>query len=82
MGLKAGEKVVRLAMIRVVDVRVEPLRRMLDDLDYGFDECTKEGFGGHASLQYPSEFVSFFCGSHKGCTPDTEVTRIEFEYLD
>ena len=82
MGLKAGEKVVRLATIRVVDVRVEPLRLMLDDLDYGFEECAKEGFGDHASLRYPSEFVPFFCGSHKGCTPDTEVTRIEFEYLD
>lgn len=36
MGLKAGEKVVRLATIRVVSIRFESLRRMTDDLDYGF----------------------------------------------
>lgn len=30
----------------------------------------------------PAEFVEFFCASHAGCTPETEVNRIEFEYLD
>lgn len=30
MGLKAGEKIIRLAVIRVVGVRFEPLRRMTD----------------------------------------------------
>jgi hypothetical protein len=29
----------------------------------------------------PGEFVAMFCATHKGCTPETEVTRIEFEYV-
>jgi hypothetical protein len=30
----------------------------------------------------PAEFIAFFCQSHKGCTPDTEVTRIEWRWAD
>lgn len=82
MGLKAGEKVRPLATIRVVSVRAEPLSAMTVDLDYGFVECEKEGFGEHPTLSWPSQFVEFFCGSHRGCTPNTLVTRIEFEYVD
>ena len=82
MGLKAGETVVRLATIRVVDIRQEPLRRMSDDIGYGLEECRLEGFGDDPALKNPSAFVDFFCRSHKNCTPETEVTRIEFEYLD
>lgn len=80
-GLKKGEKVSRLAVIKVVSVRNEPLKRMNDDIDYGLVECAKEGFGEHSTLRFPSAFVTFFCSGHKRCTPDTEVTRIEFEYL-
>ncbi|MEM5332178.1 hypothetical protein VSR34_37655 [Paraburkholderia sp. JHI2823] len=82
MGLKAGEKVKPLATIRVVNVRPEPLSTMTADVDYGLEECAKEGFGDHPSLRRPSEFVKFFCGSHRSCTPDTVITRIEFEYVD
>lgn len=82
MGLKAGEKIVRLATIRVVDVRSEQLCQMIKNLDYGFEECRREGFGDDPMLRWPSSFVDFFCRSHKHCTPTTEVTRIEFEYLD
>lgn len=81
MGLRPGEQIERLrAPIRVVSVRREPLRRMSDDIEYGIDECRLEGFGDHRVYCWPSMFVEFFCGSHKGCTPDTVVTRIEFEY--
>ncbi|WP_425952966.1 hypothetical protein [Ralstonia pseudosolanacearum] len=82
MGLKAGEKVKPLATIRVVSVRPEPLSLMTQDPEYGLKECAKEGFGDHPTLRWPSEFIHFFCGSHRGCTPDTVVTRIEFEYVD
>lgn len=81
MGLKPGEHIQRLGTIRVVDVRREPLKAMLEDVDYGMAECVKEGFGTHATLRWPSEFVPFFCSSHKGCKPDSLVTRIEFEYV-
>jgi hypothetical protein len=81
-GLKAGEKVGTLAVIRVVDVRPEPLFLMTADLDYGRIECEKEGFAGHSTLSRPGAFVEYFCASHRGCTPDTVVTRIEFEYVN
>lgn len=81
MGLRAGEKIEPLrAPIRVTDVRFEPLRRMTDDVEYGIEECRREGFGDHPSYCWPSEFVKFFCDTH-GCGPGTLVTRIEFEYL-
>lgn len=82
MGLKAGEKIVTLCTIRVTNVRQEPLDRLTADPEYGFEECRKEGFGDHPSLRWPSEFVNFFCRSHKGCLPSSDVTRIEFEFLD
>jgi hypothetical protein len=81
-GLKRGEKITKLAVIRVVDTSQEPLNRMTDDVRYGIAECVKEGFAYHPTLRFPSEFVKFFCASHKGCAPETEVTRIEFEFVD
>lgn len=77
-GLKKGEKIVQLGPIRILSTRREQLRRLTDELEYGFAEVIKEGF---AQLKWPSAFVPFFCASHKGCTPETEVNRIEFEYL-
>ena len=80
-GLGKGGKINRLGMIRVKDVRREPLRAMTDDLEYGFSETAREGFPEPHPKHWPSEFVDFFCRSHKGVTPDTEITRIEFEHL-
>jgi len=93
-GLKKGEQVNRLGMIRVTDVRVERLDRMTSESPYGHDECRAEGFPNLS----PAEFVSMFCATHK--VPDTrpfglpkrrrqafpmlpcdEVTRIEFSYV-
>lgn len=74
-GLKKGEKVKQIGTIRVVGVRREPLRELTDrDDGYGFEEVRREGF----PTDSPPMFVSFFCHSHKGCTPDSIVTRIEF----
>jgi len=81
MGLRPGEGVVRLGHpIRVVGLSREPLRWMTDDVEYGLAECEFEGFGDHPTLRWPSEFVAMFCATHKGCTPETVVTRIVFEY--
>jgi hypothetical protein len=81
MGLRPGEKLdVLRDPIRVVSVRRELLRRLTDDLDYGFAECVREGFGEHPDYRWPSAFVAMFCATHKGCTPDTLITRIEFSY--
>ena len=56
----------------------EPLRRMVDEPAYGRQECVREGF----PQLTPEQFVAMFCASHKGCTPDTTVTRIEFRYRE
>lgn len=79
MGLRPGEQIVRLGPSVIVSTRREPLRRMLDDIDYGFDEIRREGFADHPTLCWPSVWVEWFCSSHKGCTPETIVTRIEFK---
>ena len=82
MGLKKGETLDKLTdPLRVVSVRREKLRRMTDDVKYGFEECKREGFQEHPEYRWPSMFVEFFCATHRGCTPNSEITRIEFERL-
>lgn len=75
MGMRPGEKVQRLARIRVVDVRREPLLNMVGT--YGAREAKLEGFLGMTGTQ----FVKMFC-EHMGGDFLQEVTRIEFEYLE
>ncbi len=79
MGLKKGEKIEQLAVLRVVDVRQEPLQLLLDDLAYGFAEVQAEGFGNTPMLCCPDQWVPWFCATHR-CEPSTPVTRIAFEY--
>lgn len=81
MGLRPGEKLdVLRDPLTVVSVRREILSAMLSDIEYGFRECALEGFGEHPDYRWPSQFVAMFCATHKGCTPETLVTRIEFAY--
>lgn len=82
MGLKKGEKIKALGVIEVVSVRQECLGRMTDDVEYGMSETLLEGFDKDHQLTWPSRFVEFFCATHKGCKPESEVTRIEFKYVD
>jgi hypothetical protein len=83
MGLRPGEKLdVLRDPITIISLRREPLRMMLDDTEYGFAECIREGFGEHPDYRWPSAFVGMFCATHRGCTPETIVTRIEFRYGD
>lgn len=77
MGFKSGEKIEVLCdPILVVNVRREQLCLIIDDLRYGTSECIREGF----PFMSPFEFVNMFCDTHKGCTPFTFITRIEFAY--
>jgi hypothetical protein len=69
-GLKKGEHVVKLGPIRITEAWPEPLD-VIDQADViaeGFPELTTE------------QFVHFFC-EYNGCTPDTIVNRIAFEYI-
>lgn len=84
MGLKKGERQVVIGVIEVVSIRLEALEILPNSRmtslgpDYGDQECVKEGFPELS----PSEFVTMFCASHKGCTPETIVTRIEFKHVE
>lgn len=72
-GLKKGERVEKLKVIRVLDARRERLYRLIDDPDYGREEMRKEGFPD----MEPEEFIErFFDGRYNDF-----VTRIEFEYV-
>lgn len=76
-GLKKGEHVNPLGRIVVKSVRRERLARMVERANsYGSSEVIREGFPEMS----PAEFVDMFC-KHNGCSPETEVTRIEFSYL-
>ena len=76
-GIKKGEQMVKICVIRVTGVRREKLIRILQYPNYGFNECKLEGFPDWN----PIRFLQFFCETHKGCTPQKVLTRIEFEYV-
>jgi hypothetical protein len=81
MGLRPGERIEVLCdPILIVGVRREPLRAMTDDPEYGAAECALEGFGAYPHILTPAGFVAMFCATHRGCTPNTLLTRIEFSY--
>ena len=87
MGRKTGEPLVKVAVVEVVSVRREKLRRMTDELFYGIEEVKREGFSYSCHAEkWAACFIQFFCTTHsKGlnqpCTPETEITRIEFKYV-
>ena len=66
-GLKKGESAKQLGVIEVASVRQEPLNAITAE------DVAAEGFPDWS----PAEFVAFFCGFAR-CSPEIEVTRIEF----
>jgi hypothetical protein len=71
MGLKKGEKQKLLGQpIDIISVSREPLNAISQE------EVIKEGFPD----QTPEWFIYMYCKANR-CTPDTEVTRIEFMFL-
>lgn len=71
MSLKKGETVNRLAVIRIVSVRQEPLYTITPE------DCAREGFPHMA----PRDFTAMLV--HHYDVPSTAiVNRIEFEYVD
>lgn len=69
-GIKAGT-LNRLGEIEIVSVRKEQLSFISSK------DVALEGFPNMTT----DEFITMFCG-HMKCTAWTEVTRIEFRYLD
>lgn len=70
MGLKEGEKIVKLAKVRVTAVRREPLNAITQE------DVIAEGFPDWT----PEQFVDFLVG-HYRCDPSKECTVITFEYV-
>lgn len=71
-GLGKGGKVERLGPIRIVDVRQERLDSITPE------DVIKEGF----HHMQPFQFVNLFMQTHESVTPETTITRIEFEYVE
>lgn len=80
MGLKPGEKIVRLSLCRCVSNDTEPLQALLDDLDYGFREVQREGMAGSPVNGFPSAFCDRFI-AHMGGDRATPRQRIAFSYV-
>lgn len=70
-GRKPGEPLDRIVTVTVTSVR----REALDAITAA--DVTAEGF----PQMTPAEFIAFFCATHRGCAPGTEVTRIQWRYL-
>ena len=71
-GLKPGEKIEKLAVIRIVSVDREKLYDIMTSA-----ECEREGF----PWMKPDQFIKMFCKEMK-CEPDAYINRIEFVYVD
>ena len=71
MGLKKGETMKRLGLIRVVSVE----RESIGAISPG--DVIREGFPGMT----PLGFVKLYCEINK-CRAQEQCTRIEFEYVD
>jgi len=69
-GLKKGEKITRLGLIKILSVRQEPLNAISQA------DVAKEGFPDLT----PAQFIAFFCSYHNGVAADTLVNRIEFKH--
>lgn len=70
MGLKKGEKIVRMGMIEVIECGGEPLQAITQP------EVILEGFPDWS----PEQFVEFFCQANK-VQPTVMVNRILFRHI-
>ena len=70
MGLKKGEKVKKIHVIRLTDVRAEPLENitLADVILEGFPDWSRE------------DFIEFYCDTHK-ILPRELCNRIAFGYV-
>ena len=76
-GLKKGERVRTLGVLKVVSVRVEPLSRLVTDARYAEDELPREGFPCWSR----DDFIAMFLRVNSLRSTAVRVTRIEFEYV-
>jgi len=70
-GLKKGEKIKPLGLIRIVAVSSEPLHAI------SAADVVREGYPDWS----PQQFIEMFMRQNK-VSADTRVNRIEFEYIE
>lgn len=70
MGLKKGEKVQKIHVIRLTSVYSERVNAITQD------DVIKEGFLDWS----PEDFIAFYCKAHR-ITPAELCNRIAFEYV-
>lgn len=75
-GLRKGERVQKIGVIRVVSVRRESLDLLMRQPNYAAAELVAEGFPGMEARA----FVYMFCGANN-CFLTEDVNRIEFEHV-
>ncbi len=68
-GLKKGEKIEQLCLIKITAIRVEPLNAITKS------DCIKEGFSDYEPIDFVNMIVK-----HYGCEPDAVIRVIDFEY--
>ncbi len=76
-GLKKGERVRALGVLKVVSVRFEPLSKLVTDARYAEDELPREGFPCWSR----DDFIAMFLRVNALKSTAVTVTRIEFEYV-
>ena len=76
-GLKKGEPVRTLGVLKVVSVRVEPLSKLVTDARYAEDELPREGLPCWSR----DDFIAMFLRVNALKSTAVTVTRIEFEYV-
>jgi hypothetical protein len=69
-GRRRGDPLERIVTVDVISVR----RERLDSITP--PDIVAEGFPGMTV----TEFVEFFCSTHRGVSPQDEVTRIQWAY--
>ena len=67
-----------LGVLRVRNVRVEPLSRLVIDATYAEDELPREG----RPCWSRDHFIATFLRRHRLKNTSVDVTRIEFDYVD
>lgn len=72
MGLKKGETMEKLAVIRIKSVTTEPLAAIMEYPD----DAAREGYPKLSA----QDFAALYC-AHTGARLSTVVQRIEFEYV-
>jgi hypothetical protein len=76
-GLKKGERVRALGVLKVVSVRYEPQSKLVTDAHYAEDELPREGFPCWSR----DDFIAMFLRVNALKSTAVTVTRIEFEYV-